>query len=116
MLSTWQFNLMTGLGTMAVVLAAANGWLFTQNRGDPLTLNQNQQFVQQARGQESLYREMVKALAELGVKGNDAQVLNMLAAQGLSVSVNAPAAPAAPSAATPPAAVAPDAATRKGPK
>lgn len=113
MLSTWQFNLMTGLGTMAVVLAAANGWHFTQNRGDQLALNQNQQFVQQVRGQESLYREIVKALAELGVKGNDAQVLNMLAAQGLSVSVNAPA---APTVATPPAAVAPDAATRKGPK
>jgi len=92
MLSTWQFNLLTGLGAAAVLLAASNGWLFTQNRADQATLNQNQQFVQQASGHETLYRELVKALAELGVKSNDAQVLNMLAAQGLSVSVNAPAA------------------------
>lgn len=110
MLSTWQFNLTTGLGALAVLLAASNGWLFAQNRADQVALNQNHQFVQQAGGHETLYREIVKALAELGVKGKDAQVLNMLAAQGLSVSVNAPAAPTAPTA---PAA---DAVTRKGAK
>ncbi len=110
MLSTWQFNLLTGLGALTVLLAASNGWLFTQNRADQGVLNQNQLLVQQAGGHEALYREMVKALAELGVKGNDAQVLNMLAAQGLSVSVNAPAAPTAP------AAGGADVATRKGAK
>jgi hypothetical protein len=31
----------------------------------------------------------VKALAEMAVKGNDKQVLDILAAQGLSVTVNA---------------------------
>ncbi len=110
MLSTWQFNLLTGLGAAAVLLAAANGWLFTQNRAEQLVLNQNQQWVQQAGGHETLYRELVKALAELGVKGNDAQVLNMLAAQGLSVSVNAPPAGAGAAPATA------DTAARKGAK
>lgn len=107
MLSTWQFSLLTGLGAAAVVLAASNGWLFMQNRAEQGRLTQNQQWVQQAGGHETLYRELVKALAELGVKGNDAQVLNMLAAQGLSVSVNSPTAPAAGAI---------DTATRKGAK
>ena len=75
-----------------------------------MTLNRGHQLVQQAGGHETLYREIARALAELGVKGNDAQVLNMLAAQGLSVSVNAPAAAGAPAT---PAAPATDAATRK---
>jgi hypothetical protein len=110
MLSTWQFNLLTGLGAAAVLLAATNGWLFTQNRAEQLVLNQNQQWVQQAGGHEALYRELVKALAELGVKGNDAQVLNMLAAQGLSVSVNASPAGASGTPATA------DTAARKGAK
>ena len=91
MLSKWQFNVLTGLAALALLLAASNGWLLTQGHNRQAALSEGRQFVQQGAAHETLYREIVKALAELGVKSNDAQVLNLLAAQGLSVSVNSPA-------------------------
>ena len=95
MLSKWQFNILAGLGALALLLAVSNGWLLTQGHNRQAALSEGRQFVQQGAAHETLYREIVKALAELGVKSNDAQVLNLLAAQGLSVSVNSPAAGAA---------------------
>jgi hypothetical protein len=95
MLSKWQFNVLTALASIAVLLVIADGLLFTQNRSAQGTLNQRQQFIQQTVPLEGLYRDIVKALAEMAVKGNDRQVLDMLAAQGINVTVNAPAASAA---------------------
>ena len=92
MLLKWQFNLLTVLGAAALLLVLANALLFTQNRSAQGALNQRQLFVQQTVPLEGLYRDIVKALAEMAVKGNDRQVLNMLAAQGLSVTVNSPSA------------------------
>jgi hypothetical protein len=88
MLSRWQFNLLTTLGVCALLLVVVNGALFTLNRDAQIALTQRQQFVQQSVALEGLYRDIVKALAELGTKGNDRQVLDILAAQGLSVTVN----------------------------
>ena len=101
MLDKWQYNLLTALGALALLLAIANAVLFTGNRTAQAELAQRQQFVQQTGPLEGLYRDIVKALAEMAVKGNDKQVLDMLAAQGLSVTVNTPDAPAAASAAAP---------------
>ena len=91
MLLKWQFNLLTALGAAALLLVLANALLFTQNRNAQGTLGQRQQFIQQTVPLEGLYREIVKALAEMAVKGNDRQVLDMLAGQGINVTVNGPA-------------------------
>ncbi len=90
MLSKSQHHLLVGLGALAVLLAVANGVLFTQNRAVQAALNRRQVLVQQTVPLEGLYNEIVKTLAQMGVKGNDRQVLNMLAAQGLTVTVNTP--------------------------
>jgi len=96
MLSRWQFGLLTALGACALLLAVVNGTLFTLNRDSQLVLTQRQQFVQQTVALEGLYRDIVKALAELGTQGNDRQLLDILTAQGLNVSVGGAAtAPAA---------------------
>ena len=94
MLSKRQFNVLTALGAVALVLVVANGVLFTQNRANQSVLNQRQQFVQQTVPLEGLYREIVKALADLAVKANDREVLNMLSSQGISVTVNSTNLPA----------------------
>ena len=99
MLSKWQHNLLVGIGALAVLLVIANGVLFTQNRATQASLNRRQAFVQQTVPLEGLYNEIVKSLAQMAVKDNDRQMLNMLAAQGLTITVNAPA--AAPVAAAP---------------
>ncbi|MBC7727273.1 MAG: hypothetical protein H7242_06610 [Microbacteriaceae bacterium] len=88
MILKWQFNLLTVLGTSALLLVLSNALLFTQNRNAQRTLGQGQQFVQQTVPLEGLYRDIARALAEMAVKGNDRQVLDMLATQGLSVTVN----------------------------
>ena len=92
MLLKWQSKLLTALGIAALLLVLTNAMLFTQNRNAQAALNQRQQFIQQSVPLEGLYREIVKALAEMAIKGNDRQVLDMLAAQGLNVTVNGAAA------------------------
>jgi ABC-type antimicrobial peptide transport system ATPase subunit len=92
MLSKWQFRLLTSLGAAALLLVIGNMLLSTLNRNTQIALNQKQAFIQQTVPLEGLYRDIVKALAEMAVKGNDRQVLDMLSAQGLSVSVNNPTA------------------------
>jgi hypothetical protein len=104
MLKAWQYRVLITLGALALLLVVANGVLFTQNRSAQGELNARQQYVQQTVGLESLYRDIVKALAELAVKNNDRQLLQMLAAQGINVSVTPPA-PAALPAPAPPAGV-----------
>jgi ABC-type transport system involved in cytochrome bd biosynthesis fused ATPase/permease subunit len=105
MLKPWQFNLLTALGAIALLLALTNAVFFTRNRAAQAEVNNRQQFVQQSAALEGLYRDIVKALAELAVKNNDTQLMQMLSAQGINVSVNppapAPAAPAAPAPAAP---------------
>lgn len=95
MLTRWQFNLLTALGAAALVLVVAGAALSAQNRAAQGALVQRQQFIQQTVPLEGLYRDIVKALAEMAVKGNDRQVFDMLSAQGLSVTVNDNPAPAA---------------------
>lgn len=95
MLRPWQFKLLTALGAIALVLIVANGILFTQNRAVQAEANNRQQYIQQSVALESLYRDIVRALAELAVKSDDAQVRQMLAAQGINITVNAPAPEAA---------------------
>ena len=90
MLNKWQLNLLTVLGTAALLLSVANGALFALNRGQQAELAQQQQFIQQTVPLERLYREIIKALAEMALKGNDRQVLDMLASQGISVTPNSP--------------------------
>jgi hypothetical protein len=101
MLGTRQFSLLVGLGVLALLLAIGNAVVFSGNRDAQAELSARQQYLQQTVGLEGLYRDMVKALAELAVKNDDRQLLQMLASQGINVSVNAPApaATAAPAAA-----------------
>jgi len=93
-----QSTLLTVFGALALLLGVANATLATLNRSEQARLLQSQQFVQQTVPLETLYREIAKALAELAVKGNDRDLLALLAAQGINVTVNTPPA-AAPKAA-----------------
>ncbi len=107
MLRPLQFILLNALSGMALALTTANAVLFTHNRAEQLQANTRQQYLQQTAGLEGLYRDIVRALAELAVKNNDQQLLQMLAAQGIYVSVNAPPVPAlAPAGVATPAAAA----------
>ena len=101
MLKSWQYTVLNAIGVLALLLVLFNAVLFTKNRDLQQQVNARQQYLQQTTALEGLYRDIVKALAELAVSNNDTQLLEMLASQGLNVSVNAPA----PTPASPPAAV-----------
>ena len=88
MLARWQFNTLLALAGLSLLLTIANATLFTVNRESQAAIAQRQQYVQQSVALEGLYRDIVKALAELGTRSNDRKILDILAAQGLSVSVN----------------------------
>jgi len=61
--------------------------LFLGNRGGQIEVNSRQQYIQQSIQLEGLYREIVKALADLSIKNNDKQIRDMLASQGITVTV-----------------------------
>ena len=58
-------------------------------------LAERQQFIQQTVALENLYRDIVKALAEMGVKGGDRQLLEILTSQGINVTFQPTAAASA---------------------
>jgi hypothetical protein len=94
-----QFWIVTGMAALALPLAVAAIVLAQLNRGLQGEIAQRQQYVQQSVQLEGLYREIVRALAELGARNNDEAVRLMLARHGITYTVNAP-----PAAAQPPAA------------
>lgn len=99
MLKKNQFLTLTVLAAIGLVLAIANMVMFGQNRMAQAEVSGRSQYIQQAAQLEPLYREMVKALGELAMRNGDTQLRDMLAKQGITVSVNPnppPAAPAAP--------------------
>ena len=98
MLSRWQFVTLMTLAVAAVALTIVNMALVPRTRDAQSALGQRQQFIQQSVALEALYRDIVRALAELGVKSGDRQVLDVLAAQGMSLTYQSgtPAAASAP--------------------
>lgn len=53
-------------------------------------INERQAYIQQSLQLEGLYRDMVKALAELAVQNKDERLRALLAAQGITLTVNDP--------------------------
>jgi len=93
MLKKNEFWILTALAVIGVLLAIANMILFSQNRTAQAEVTGRAQYIQQAGQLEPLYRELVKALSELSVRNNDAELREMLAKQGITLTP-APAAPA----------------------
>jgi len=103
MLKQTEFRLLTLIAAATLLVALANIVLFSQNRDRQQEVTSRGQYIQQSVQLEGLYREIVKALADLAVRNNDKPIRDMLAAQGISVTAN-PAPAAATTAATPAAA------------
>lgn len=108
MLKAWEFWTLTLVALAAAALAAADMMMFTQNRAIQAEAAGRAQYVQQSVQLEGLYREIVKALADLSVRNQDTALRDLLAAQGITVNSGvqpngattqvAPVSPAAPGA------------------
>ena len=96
MLQKWEFWTLTTLALLAAIFVVANMLLFTSNRGAQSEVTARQEYIQQSVQLEGLYRDIVKALADLAVRNQDEDLKSLLAAQGISVTINAPPAAATP--------------------
>ena len=93
-MSRAQYWVATLLAALCLLLAGTNVVLGSMNRSLQADIGQRQQYVQQSVQLEGLYREIIRALAELGARNNDEAVRALLSKHGISYTVNAPAAPA----------------------
>ncbi len=112
MLARWQFWVTTVVALLVAVTAGYAIMLAGQNRMASADLTLRMQNVQRAVQLEPLYRDIVKALADLSVRNQDKALSDLLASQGITVNANANAAAPAAAPAAPPAASTPD--TKKG--
>ncbi len=91
---------MQGLSTLlalaALAAAVAIVGLGQHNAAARRELAAQQQYVQQSVQLDGLYREMVRALAELSARNGDDALRTLLQRHGISYNLQAPATPAAP--------------------
>jgi hypothetical protein len=95
MLSRWQFNVVVALAAVTLVLVITNMVLFSRNRAQQQDINNRQLYVQQTAQLEGLYQQMIRAIAELSARNNDAALGAVLTKQGITFNVT-PADPQAP--------------------
>ncbi len=96
MLKKSEYWILTALTAIALVLALTNMAMFGQNRKAQAEISARAQYIQQSAQLEPLYREMVKALADLSIRNNDVQLRELLAKQGITVPPNTAFGPNAP--------------------
>ena len=94
MLARWQFWVTTVVAVVVAVIAGYDMMLFSQNRTTQTELGRRAQYVQQSVQLEGLYREMVKALADLSARNQDKALSDLLASQGITFNTATPPAPA----------------------
>ena len=102
-MSRMQWWFVSALAGLALLLMASSLTLGALNRNLQAEVGVRQQYVQQSLQLETLYREIIRALAELGARNNDGNLREMLQRHGITYD----AAPSAGAAAAPPAAAAP---------
>lgn len=88
MLKSWQFWILTALAVAQAALMATNMVGFGDNRKLQAEVNQRGQFIQESIRLEQLTREIALALAQLGVRNQDAQIQSMLGSLGITINVN----------------------------
>lgn len=90
MLTKNQYLTLMSIAVITFGLAITNGILFSANRRSQLAIGLRQNEVQQASQLQVLHTEIAKALAELAIKSNDQQVLDLLNSNGITITRNAP--------------------------
>ena len=88
MLKGAQFWALSVAALLVLALVLANVFLSRSNAQLQREVNERQLYIQQTLQLEGLYREMVRALAELAVQNKDERLRALLASQGITVNLN----------------------------
>ena len=99
-MSKLQYYTVTLIAAACFAAMLASTILGYNNAKARADVNQRQQFVQQSVQLEGLYKEIVRALAEMGARNNDGDVKAMLQKNGITYTANA-SAPGSPAPGTP---------------
>lgn len=91
MLKRSQFWILSAIGAACVAFTVINMLLFAGNQALQRQVNLRTQYIQQSVPLESLYQQIVRALADLSVRDKDAQLRGILARQGIKINVRPPA-------------------------
>lgn len=86
MLSRWQFNVVIALAAATLLLVFGNMVMFSRNRAQQQQINDRQLYIQQTAQLESLYQQLIRAVAELSARNNDAALGAVLTKQGITFS------------------------------
>lgn len=91
-MTSTQARILLACAIALALLVVGNTTLYTLNKGMQRDVAGRAQFIAQTGSQlEPVYRALTQGLAELSVRNNDAQLQGVLTAQGITVSINAPA-------------------------
>lgn len=90
MLSRWQFGLVVVLALATLALTVANMVLFSRNRAQQTEVNNRQLYIQQTAQLEGLYQQLIRAVAELSARNNDAALGAVLTRQGITFTATPP--------------------------
>jgi hypothetical protein len=93
MLNRWQFNVVIFLAAVTLVLVIGNMVLFSRNRMQQQEISDRQLYIQQTAQLEGLYQQLIRAIAELSARNNDAALGAVLGRQGITFSVTPNAQP-----------------------
>ena len=85
MLERWQWWVTIVVALLTALMAGYTMMLFSQNRAAQGEFARRAQFVQQSIQLEALYRDIVKALADLSVRNQDKALNDLLVSQGITV-------------------------------
>src|SRR5690348_2156630 len=90
MLKRNQFWILTAIGAASVIAVVLNIALAAGNDTRQREVALRNQYIQQSIQLQGLYQQMVRSLADLSIRNKDPQLRDLLAKQGITVSVNAP--------------------------
>jgi hypothetical protein len=102
-----QLRIATVLAGLAVVLAAADIYLFARNQSQQADVSQRQAFINESNGLARLNETLVRTLATVAVNNGNTAIRDILHEQGIDYNVTpnpAPPATAAPAPAPVPSA------------
>jgi hypothetical protein len=102
-MNAWQHHGLSLLGALALAAAVGSVALSRHNQSQRLQIAQQQQYLQQSMQLEGLYREIVRALAELSARSGDAPLRALLQQHGIQYTANPAGASAAPATSAAPA-------------
>lgn len=95
MLKQSEFLILTAVASLFLLATVVNVGVSRSIRAAQAQFTEQQQFIAQTAPLETLNRELIRALAELSARNKDEALRNLLAANGVTFSVDpAPAVPA----------------------